>query len=71
MYEVENDIPIPDARHSADKRAKWPELKVGQSFVVGSERDANSALVYMRNVLGQKPMRRKVGDDTYRIWRVE
>ena len=77
MYRLEKNIPV--LRRVAAK-CPFPEMKVGDSFAVpASERHAvKSSAVYFSKVRRRRDPTeqewkwsiRRVGEDTYRIWRI-
>ena len=72
-YQVSNDIPIPP-RTSAGRAAKYsfPALRQGESFVVTSRKEVQSARKFY-NKKGQKVSVRSYAvnrKQTFRIWRI-
>lgn len=62
-FKIESDIPMP----TRGRRTDWPELEVGQSFVVKDVKQARAYRTWSKNH-GIEMAERKVSNG-YRLWR--
>jgi|5_EtaG_2_1085323.scaffolds.fasta_scaffold16031_3 hypothetical protein len=66
-YRVAKNIPVPEPR-GRKKLYDFPDLEVGESFLVASKSEVLSARKRLANK-GQQMVSRKMGEDNWRIWR--
>jgi ABC-type sulfate transport system substrate-binding protein len=66
-YRVAKNIPVPEPR-GRRKLYEFPELEIGESFLVTSKSEVYAARKRMKSK-GQEIVSRRMGDDSWRIWR--
>ena len=68
-YRVAKNIPIPEGR-GRRKIYDFPNLEIGESFLVTSKSEVFSARKRFRNQ-GMEVVSRTMGNNNWRIWRVQ
>lgn len=66
-YRVAKNIPVPEPR-GRRSLYEFPALEVGESILVTSKSEVYACRKRMRNK-GQDVVSRKMGEDSWRIWR--
>jgi len=66
-YRVAKNIPVPEPR-GRKKLYDFPDLEVGESFLVTSKSEVLSARKRLLKK-GQQMVSRKMGEGNWRIWR--
>jgi len=73
MYHVSNDIPIPPPQYGRNSKYRFPNLEVGESFVVSTEKECLAVRQKYHRKGMRLAIRKNNGVDTnngYRVWRL-
>ena len=70
MYEIENDVKIPELTTSRKSKYPFSQMEVGQSFKVVGKNPASAVSQRNKRNPEKKFIVRREGDD-FRVWRVE
>ncbi len=73
---IEKGIPVPDKHFTKRKYdVIFDQMEIGDSFVVENEVERQRIVAYCyagrHKKLGERYCSRKVGDNQYRVWRIE
>ena len=70
MYEIENDVKIPELTHSRKSKYPFDLMEVGQSFKVEGKNPSSAVSQQNKRNPEKRFIVRREGDD-FRVWRVE
>ena len=71
MYEIKKNIPVPaDGREVRNHKYPWREMEIGDC-IDGDNKMSVAANCFARRNEGYNFTRRKLGENFYRVWRIE
>src|SRR5262245_59596807 len=69
-YKIDKNVPLPPLARKGTSKYPLAEMEVGDSFVIENSNLGSSVKAIARK-LGIKVTTRHVGDNRYRVWRIE
>ena len=70
MYEIENNVPVPELSYSRKLKYPFEKMEVGQSFKVEGKNPASAVSQQNKRNPDKRFIVRREGE-SFRVWRVE